>query len=139
MNGDFPGGNVDEAMRGAVEDLLAFAGRNVQLVTPLPTVNYDEQGDPIDAGSVTASTHAEIVERGEPGFAERAEGYEIEIEGIAWVPERITDEIEVTAGEGDRSQRATEIHDPDSGRWRVEYVTNERNGKLRCICRRLGG
>lgn len=129
--------DIEELVTPYAEAMLEAAGREVQIITARPATEYDEQGDPLPAGSDTATTHAEFVERGSPNFAERAEGYEITVDAVAWIPKSVRDRVDITTGEGDREQEATQIRDPASGRWRIEYVVAENNGKLRCVCRRI--
>lgn len=129
--------DIEEMVAPHVEALLEAAGREITIITPRPSTEYDEQGDPKRAGSDTTTAYADFKERGDPDFAPRVEGYDINVDAIVWLAKSVRERVAITTGEGDQTQEATVLDDPASGRWRIEYVVEENNGKLRCVCRRL--
>jgi len=79
------------------------------------------------AGATETATPGEIVYRGTPQFARRADGVDADIDIIVFVSDP---DVTVTDGSDDEAQRATRI-EADGKTYRLMDVFDERNGRRR--------
>jgi hypothetical protein len=86
----------------------------------------DDHGNIVWATATTTDVSAEIVQRGEPAFARRADGVDTDVDALIFVKNSVT----IRDGESDEALRATRI-DASGESYVVRDVHDENNGLVR--------
>lgn len=120
-----------DAFTRAARRSLRRLGTDVTLVNGT-NFRRDDRNDPEWDDDQTA-TVAELVYRGSPSFASRADGVSKSIDVLAWVDESDP----VTDGADDDQTRATRI-DLQNETYVVRDTFDEHNGLVRCHCVKEG-
>lgn len=111
---------------------LKRAGRTITLInrtaqTTNGSPDRDDHGNIKWDSESKTDTSGSLVYRGSPKFQRRADGIDIEVDVIAYVP----DDQPVYDGEDDEERRSTRI-EVNGERYVVRQTFDENNGVIRC-------